>query len=385
MKIAFQLAYKNLIGAGLRTWLNVGVLSFAFLIMIFFNGLMDGWNQQAKTDSIAWEYGNGQFLQADYDPYDPFSLQDGHAVPPQNVSENGTSILLRQASVYPEGRMVSVILKGIDTKQSTLKIPTTTLAKSDAAIPAVIGKNMAKSLNLRKGDQVLLRWRDKNGTFDAADITIVEIFDTDVPTVDKGKVYISLEKLWEMTGLTGHATMIVANTDYQAQPMEGWTFKSQEVLLQNITDIIATKKVSTAILYLLLLFIALLAIFDTQVLSVFRRQKEIGTYVALGMTRQQVVGIFTVEGSMYSLFAMIVGTLMGIPIFYWLSNNGIPVNTAQQDMGVAIADTIYPVFGLKLILGTVLLVVLSATIVSFMPARKIAHMNTVDALKGKMQ
>jgi putative ABC transport system permease protein len=54
-------------------------------------------------------------------------------------------------------------------------------------------------------------------------------------------------------------------------------------------------------------------------------------------------------------------------------------------MGVAIADTIYPVFGLKLILGTVLLVVLSATIVSFMPARKIAHMNTVDALKGKMQ
>ena len=33
-------------------------------------------------------------------------------------------------------------------------------------------------------------------------------------------------------------------------------------------------------MYGLLLNIALLAIFDTQVLSIFRRQKEIGTYIA---------------------------------------------------------------------------------------------------------
>ena len=45
----------------------------------------------------------------------------------------------------------------------------------------------------------------------------------------------------------------------------------------------------------------MLAIFDTQVLSIFRRQKEIGTYVALGMTRKQVVALFTVEGAMHSV------------------------------------------------------------------------------------
>ena len=42
MKLAFQLAYKNLMGAGLRTWLNVVVLSFAFVLIIFYNGLIDG-------------------------------------------------------------------------------------------------------------------------------------------------------------------------------------------------------------------------------------------------------------------------------------------------------------------------------------------------------
>ena len=73
MKLAFQLAYKNLIGAGLRTWLNVAILSFCFVIIIFFNGIIDGWNQQAKKDSVEWQYGNGQLIHEKYDIFDPFS------------------------------------------------------------------------------------------------------------------------------------------------------------------------------------------------------------------------------------------------------------------------------------------------------------------------
>jgi predicted lysophospholipase L1 biosynthesis ABC-type transport system permease subunit len=50
----------------------------------------------------------------------------------------------------------------------------------------------------------------------------------------------------------------------------------------------------------------MLAIFDTQVLSVFRRQKEIGTYIALGYTRKEVVTLFTVEGSMHAVLAALL-------------------------------------------------------------------------------
>ncbi|MFP3472419.1 FtsX-like permease family protein, partial [Micrococcus sp. SIMBA_144] len=81
------------------------------------------------------------------------------------------------------------------------------------------------------------------------------------------------------------------------QERNGWNFIPKETLLEDINKLIASKKISGSIMYLLLLAIALLAIFDTQVLSVFRRQKEIGTYIAMGMTRLQVVGLFTVEGS----------------------------------------------------------------------------------------
>jgi len=385
MKTAFKLAYKNLMGAGLRTWLNVLVLSFAFVIIIFYNGMIDGWNEQAMRENIAWEYGNGQLLHQDYDPLDPFTLEDGHGVIPSADDISGlTPVLIRQASIYPEGRMVSVALKGIPSDQEVVKLPTPLLAESPASIPALIGERMASSAKLKQGDEVLIRWRDKNGTFDAANITIAGVFNTNVASVDGGQIWISIEKLWEMTGLEDHATLFI-NENEKTPEIEGWKIKSQAALTKSLTDIIETKKASGSIMYLLLLAIALLAIFDTQVLSIFRRQREIGTYIAMGMTRWQVVKLFTVEGAMYSILATIVGCLYGIPLFIYMSKTGIGIPPASREMGVTIGERIFPVYGLGLISGTVLVVVISATIVSFLPARKIAKMNPVDALKGKLQ
>ena len=384
MKLAFQLAYRNLIGAGLRTWLNVGVLSFAFVLIILYNGILDGWNQQARTDTIAWEYGQGQLRFGEYDPYDPFTVLDGHGVLPERKQEGLIPILLRQGTIYPGGRMLSVILKGIDVDQTILNIPTAQLKTSNANIPVILGKRMAESAHLKEGDEVLMRWRDKNGTYDASAITVAGIFDCNVPTVDGGQIWMGIDKLWEITQLQGSATLFVASTD---EPLseEGWEYLSQENSLQDIADMIEMKKYSSSIMYGLLLLIALLAIFDTQVLSIFRRQKEIGTYIALGMTRAKVVVLFTIEGTMYSILATIVGSLYGIPLFMYLTKTGMGMPEASQDMGFAVAERIYPMYSVGLVLSTVLLVVISATIVSFLPARKIAKMDPVDALKGKMQ
>ena len=345
MKLAFQLAYKNLIGAGLRTCLNVIVLSFAFVMIIFFNGLMDGWNQQARKDTIEWEYGYGQLKHPDYDAFDAFSIQDGHGEIPHDISKELIPIFIQQASIYPEGRMISIVLKGIDPEQNILSLPTKELKNNSAFIPAIIGKRMAEMSKLEKGDEVLLRWRDKNGTFDAGSVTIVDVFDNNVASIDKGQVCIPLSKLYEMSGYVNHTTLFVAGRNYQYVELNGWRYKSQEDLLSDLDEIISMKKYSSSILYLLLLAIALLAIFDTQVLSIFRRQKEIGTYISLGMTRRQVVGLFTVEGSMYSLLAMIFGCAYGIPFFAYLAKVGIAIPKASQEMGISIAENIYPVFG----------------------------------------
>jgi len=58
---------------------------------------------------------------------------------------------------------------------------------------------------------------------------------------------------------------------------------------------------------------------------------------------------------------------------------------SAQMTDIPIAESIYPYYSIGLIFVTILLVVLSATIVSYLPARKISKMKPTDALKGKLQ
>ena len=195
----------------------------------------------------------------------------------------------------------------------------------------------------------------------------------------------SIDKLREMTLLENKTTYFVANEQYRQTEISGWKFESQEYLMREHTKLINAKKVGGSILYVVLMMLGLLAIFDTQVLSIFRRQKEIGTYIALGMTSWQVVRMFTVEGAMYSVFATIIGAIYGIPILWYLSVKCIGFGMSGSEFGVVMAERISPIYVIGLIVGTIAVVILSATIVSFLPARKIARMDPVEALKGKVE
>ena len=385
--LALKLAFKNLMGAGLRTWLNVSVLSFAFVIIVFYNGLIDGWNRQSRVDTSEWETGDGQYWDPEYDRYDPFSIEDAHQPISAEIrsdieSKKLVPVLIAQATAFPQGRMQPVILRGIDPRQKVLKLPTGKLLPSDDADYAIIGKRMAGSAKLKAGDNLLIRWRDKNGTFDACEIRIASIFKCDVPSADKGQIYLRLDVLQKMMGMGNEATLLVAAKDYQKKNLSGWVFRDQAFLLADIDKIIQAKKAGGSIMEGLLLIIALIAIFDTQVLSIFRRQKEIGTYIALGMTRRQVVGIFTVEGAAHSILATLLGAAYGIPLFLLLGIAGIPMKAAQAT-DLPVAENIFPYYSIGLIMTTILLVVISSTIVSYLPARRISKMKPTDALRGK--
>ncbi|MBU8891389.1 MAG: FtsX-like permease family protein [Bacteroidales bacterium] len=396
--LAIKLAYRNLVGAGLRTWLNVIVLAFVLFMIIWHYGILDGWNEQANRDMQAWEVGNGQYWQENYDPYDFFTLEDSHAKIPevlQKASSDGivTPILISQASVYPDGRIQSMLLKGIDPEQKVIAIPGAELNIESEAMPAgrqeisaIIGKRMAKNCKLKEGDITTIRWRDVNGTFDALEVKIVAIFDCNVPSIDGGQMYININTLQEMMQAPNEATLFVIDEDYEmSEDISGWVYKEFDFLMTEMNEMMKMKKVGGSVLYFILMLLAMLAIFDTQVLSIFRRQKEIGTYIAMGMTRRQVVSLFTVEGAMHAILAVAVVSTLGTGFLLWLQSIGFTMPAGTDDMGIAIAETIYPVYGAGLIIGTSLLVFVITLIVSYLPARKISKMKPTDAIKGKIQ
>jgi ABC-type lipoprotein release transport system permease subunit len=188
-----------------------------------------------------------------------------------------------------------------------------------------------------------------------------------------------------MVQMPGEATLILVDKDRDNVPVvQGWSFRDQEFLLKDFTAMLKTKRVGGSVMYVILLSLALLAIFDTQVLAIFRRRREIGTMIAMGMTRGGVIRLLTVEGALHGVLAAILGAVYGIPLLALQAVKGWTMPKAVDSYGMAIAETIYPFYSVQLVVGTVLLVMFAVTVVSFLPTRQIARMNPVDAIRGKL-
>ena len=391
--LTIKLAFRNIVGAGLRTWLNVFVLSFAFVAILWIQGLINGQARQIMNLMIDTELGGGQFWHKDYEPFDPLTLEESHGLVPKMLedlisSKKATPILITSGAIYPDGRVQAALLKGIDPEQQILDIPADILKRdSEITIPAVIGTRMSKQTKLMLGDYVTIRWRDIHGTFDAADIQIARVMNTNSPAIDMGQIWIPLDQMRAMMQAPGEATLIVLEKDIQSVPNGNgeWIYRGLDFLLKDVVEIMKTKTASSSILYALLMAMALLAIFDTQVLSIFRRRKEMGTLMALGMTRGGIIKLFTLEGALHGVLALIIGAVYGIPLLYITAVKGLPLPTdAIDQMGVAMPSVLYPSYSLWLIGGTTLFVFITVTVVSYLPTRKIAKLKPTDALRGKL-
>lgn len=389
--ILIKLAWRNLIGAGLRTWLNVLVLAMAFILMIWGKGMVDGMAYQLNDAMTNIEFGQGgQLWHSEYDATDPLTIEDSHGAYPTEVqtlvaAHTAAPILIRQATIYPQGRMQSILVKGINPDQQVMDLPTSEIKMGPTGLtPALIGQKMANKTGLEVGDLLTVRWRDANGTFDARDVEIVHVMNTVVQTVDRNQIWIPLIDLQAMTNLQGEATVIGLAEPFIGNPSSpAWIYRDIDFLMKDINDMIKTKNFGGNVMYGILFGIALLAIFDTQVLSIFRRKKEMGTLMALGLTRARVIGLFTIEGSMHGVIAFIAGFILGSPLFYIMATKGFNVPGGMDDYGMALGNTIYSKFGPNLLIGTTLLMFLTVVFVSYLPTRRISKLTPTDALRGK--
>ena len=386
----FKIALKNLLGAKLRTFLNVFVTSISFFMIIFMTGLYDGMRQHAKQVTIDTEIAGGAYWHPMYDPLDPMSFENSHSKLPAYIDalvkeKRAVPILVSQAAIYPNGRIMPIIMKGIDPSQNIVNMPTETLSKNrDVNIPVLVGKGMANNAKLKIGDSFTIRWLDSDGTYDADEGTVVHIMDTENFKLDIGHIWIPIKKAQEMLTMKDEVTYVAySKNEIKLNNSGPWIHRDVNYLIQDIEAAIEADKPSIQIMFAILLSLAAMGIFNAQVLSIFRRGREIGTLMALGMTRSRVVGLFTMEGGINAILASVLTIFPFGLILWWTANHGIPLPMDYTEMGFMIAKQLIPIYSLGLIITTTILVFSIVLIVSYLPSRRIARMKPTDALRGK--
>jgi putative ABC transport system permease protein len=387
-----RLAIRNIVNNGWRSLINVLVITIVLIIMVWTQAMYYSWIRLAEIQQTAWEYGKGILRVRSFDPYDAFSFEDAHApVPPE--LEKGIAdgdilpILLAPASIYPEGRMMSAILKGMPEAQNILDFPSEKLHSSAPdLVPVVIGQAMAKSSRLEEGDVFSIRVRDINGTYNAIDAVVEAVLFIPAPSADVGTIWVNLELLRQIRGAENSATyFVLGDAVYQGSETADFRYIDKNEYFADLYQMLENERFQQVLMYTLLVFLAMIAVFDTQALAVFKRRKEIGTLAALGFTKGKIALLFCLEGTLYTVLAFILTPILGFPLFWYFATTGFKIPAGYEDFGVqGFSETIKFRYPLPEIALVSLIILLFTAVVSWLPTRKIARLSPVDALRGKV-
>jgi len=123
----------------------------------------------------------------------------------------------------------------------------------------------------------------------------------------------------------------------------------------------------------------LLGVANTMLMSVLERTREIGTMMALGVTRRQISSLIVFEALTVGAVGAVVGALAGVGVLLYFNAWGLEVLAPASN----IPFVLKPSIDLKYLLRMVLIGAVGAAIFALYPARRAANLRPVEALAGQ--
>ena len=263
------------------------------------------------------------------------------------------------------------------------------ICESDNTRSVTIGQGLAANLGVKPGDTVVLLVNTRGGGINAVDARVRGVFVTIAKAYDDTAVRMPIELARQLLKTQGAHNWIVlledtSQTDTTIAALRSefsdlgleWVPWYQLADFYNKTSALFGKQVR--VIEMIIAVIIVLSISNTMMRSVMERVAEIGTAMALGSRRRQIVGLFLAEGLLLGVVGGVVGVAVGITLASVISWYGIPMPpgpgmTWGFEAGVLIEPAI--------VLDAVLLAVVATILASLYPAWKASRLEIVDALR----
>ena len=170
-----------------------------------------------------------------------------------------------------------------------------------------------------------------------------------------------------------------ANTEEVANVIEemGFVTTTTQDLISTINDMLKVVQVSLSSFGVIALVVATLGIANTMVMAIYERTREIGIMKAIGASKGTIRWMFLVESSLIGLLGGTVGVIIGAVV--------MPVGNALignylSGMGISSGDGLF-VLPVWLIVATIGLAVIIATLAGIYPAQKASNLDPIKAIK----
>ena len=396
-------AFRNVTRQYRRSLFGIGAVAFGVIALLLASGFIEWIFWAAREGTIQSGLGHVHVMRPGY-------LENGQAAPRDYLLPR-QSADLDAIRGFPTVRVlaprvafnglishgdatVSFIGEGVNPEaereaSQTVSIPSGQRLSSEAPKGILIGRGLAENLGVKVGDTVVLLANTPGGGVNAVECTVRGLFTTVSKAWDDSALTVPLplaERLLRASG--SHRWVLVLNnttlTDqtiaalrarFSASDLE---FVPWHEMAHFYNQVVALLSKQIALVQLIIAIIIILSISNTMMMNVLERTSEIGTCLAIGRSRRQILRQFVYEGMTIGVLGGALGISLGMLLATLISAIGIPM-PPPPGMSEGYSGEI--LLTAPLVINALLLALGTTFVASLYPAWKASRMEIVDALR----
>lgn len=263
------------------------------------------------------------------------------------------------------------------------------LELADGTSVTLLGFELGESFHSEPGSMVTLQSTSPSGRSNAMDLKVKGLTTSTFPFENKRVVTLPLQTAQSLVGLDGRVTEYVLGIDdldaldETAEALRAVLGPEFEVhtwrdLQPFVRDLIVRQNFVLGAIAFVLFVIVLTGIVNTMLMSVFERVREIGTLLAVGVKRRQVMQMFLIEAGVIGALGGLAGILLGRGVVLFFGLRGIPFKLS----GVSGENVLRPFNTLTFTGAALLVAFLGAVVAALWPAWRASRLNPVEALRS---
>lgn len=244
----------------------------------------------------------------------------------------------------------------------------------------LIGRKLADRLQVRVGDSIMLESRGNQNRY-----RVSAVYETGVSEIDRVRIFMHLDQarsllrkphgvsfvqvsLFDRDRAPYDSVMIESMTQHSAAPWQ----EREKVWL----DVFKALQVSAVITVSTIIFISGLGMFNTLVMIVMEKTREIAILRSMGYSRGDISAVFLWQGGIVLAFGVLAGFALGAGVTYGISNLPLRIR------GIFSTDNYVVEWALSHYVWAAVTAVIIVMFASLAPARRAARLIPGDVIRG---
>ncbi len=394
MRRLFAIAWRNLARNPRRTGLTAASLFVGVAFVVFLEGFFNGFIRAVIASSVDTHVAAIQVHRTGFAAAD--ALQKNMSDDLALIIEQVPGVTAAAPRIGFEGfinngtRAAVFFALGVDPESEGRACPRRHESLQGKSFPndnaVFVGRELARSIDAFSGGNLSLLSTTSFGKQNALDVDFAGDMHFDEPFVGKRAVLTTLAFAQRLLRLPGRATeYAVAVQDLAAAPLVAQAIGDKlgpdyrvDTWRQRDEGIAVLVDRTSAVFYavaLVLLALVLSGIANTMLMSMHERGREIGTMLAVGTRRAQILVLVLCEAVQLSMISASAGALCGAAIVRGLQHVGIALTPPGQP-----AVLVFPFVSAADVATVVVLSVLGALLAALWPAYRASRLSPVEAL-----